>query len=169
MQTFLPYSNFSKSAKCLDNKRLGKQRVECLQILKALNNIYYGWQNHPAVKMWRGYDNALVLYGLSICKEWKKRGFKDTCYDKIYSFYVYSNYLRNRKLNINPPFIGRRDFHRSHKSKLLSKNPNHYSQFNWKVPNNLEYVWPNNMKKLSPKKLKKMLKVKHLIIGSKKY
>ena len=32
MQTFLPYQNFIKSAKCLDYKRLGKQRVEALQI-----------------------------------------------------------------------------------------------------------------------------------------
>lgn len=36
MQTFLPFADFSKSAACLDDKRLGKQRVECLQILKAL-------------------------------------------------------------------------------------------------------------------------------------
>ncbi len=26
MQTFLPYPDFTKSAQCLDNKRLGKQR-----------------------------------------------------------------------------------------------------------------------------------------------
>ena len=36
MQTFLPYPDFAESAKVLDNKRLGKQRVECLQIMKAL-------------------------------------------------------------------------------------------------------------------------------------
>lgn len=54
MQTFLPYPSFRESAKCLDNKRLGKQRVECIQIIKAINNPKYGWQNHPAVKMWRG-------------------------------------------------------------------------------------------------------------------
>lgn len=53
MQTFLPYKSFAESAACLDNKRLGKQRVEVLQILKALHNPSYGWQNHPAVKMCR--------------------------------------------------------------------------------------------------------------------
>ena len=37
MQTFLPYPDFAKSAACLDNRRLGKQRVECLQILKTLS------------------------------------------------------------------------------------------------------------------------------------
>ena len=36
MQTFLPYSNFYKSAKVLDQKRLGKQRVEVLQLLNSI-------------------------------------------------------------------------------------------------------------------------------------
>lgn len=36
MQTFLPFSDFKKSAESLDYRRLGKQRVECLQILAAL-------------------------------------------------------------------------------------------------------------------------------------
>lgn len=36
MQTFLPYPNFKASARVLDTKRLGKQRVENLQIMSAL-------------------------------------------------------------------------------------------------------------------------------------
>ncbi|HMC68015.1 MAG TPA: pyrimidine dimer DNA glycosylase/endonuclease V, partial [Mycobacteriales bacterium] len=36
MQTFLPYSRFDASAAVLDDLRLGKQRVETLQILRAL-------------------------------------------------------------------------------------------------------------------------------------
>lgn len=36
MQTFLPYADFSMSAKCLDYRRLGKQRVEAMQILNAI-------------------------------------------------------------------------------------------------------------------------------------
>ena len=59
MQTFLPYKSFRKTALCLDNKRLGKQRVETLQILRALTGYYNqsgAWLNHPAVKMWRGYE-----------------------------------------------------------------------------------------------------------------
>ena len=35
MQTFLPYPDFARSARCLDNRRLGKQRVESYQILRA--------------------------------------------------------------------------------------------------------------------------------------
>lgn len=36
MQTFLPYPDFEKSAYSLDRQRLGKQRVETLQIMQAL-------------------------------------------------------------------------------------------------------------------------------------
>ena len=35
MQTFLPYSSFTESAKILDWRRLGKQRVEGMQIIKV--------------------------------------------------------------------------------------------------------------------------------------
>jgi len=35
MQTFLPYPDFLQSLQSLDNKRLGKQRVETFQILNA--------------------------------------------------------------------------------------------------------------------------------------
>ena len=31
MQTFMPYADIEKSLKCLDYKRLGKQRVEAMQ------------------------------------------------------------------------------------------------------------------------------------------
>lgn len=47
MQTFLPYPSFVESAKCLDRQRLGKQRVEVLQLLKALLVPGSGWGNHP--------------------------------------------------------------------------------------------------------------------------
>lgn len=83
MQTFLPSTSFEQSAKWLDAARLGKQRVEVLQILKALTNPSYGWQNHPAVNMWRGYEHTLICYGLAICNEWTAMGYKDTCATRI--------------------------------------------------------------------------------------
>ena len=38
MQTFLPYADFAQSAKALDPKRLGKQRVETIQIVQDGRN-----------------------------------------------------------------------------------------------------------------------------------
>lgn len=134
MQTFLPHKSFSKSAKVLDYRRLGKQRVECYQILKALSNPDYGWQNHPAVKMWRGYEPALVEYGIAMCDEWIKRGYRDTCREKIRQFSAespvqYPDWLTD-ELCI------------SHRSNLIRKLPEYYSKHWPNIPSNLEYVWP---------------------------
>ena len=90
MQTFLPESDFNKTAKHLDRKRLIKQSVENLQILKSLAGLYNksgAWKNHPAVKMWKGHEDWLFLYNESIIKEILMRGYKNSTYiefDKIY-------------------------------------------------------------------------------------
>ena len=80
MQTFLPYSSFIRSARTLDYKRLGKQRVEAKQILNALDPDYNGkgWVTHPATQMWAGYEDALKLYANEMITEWKKRGYNNT-------------------------------------------------------------------------------------------
>lgn len=135
MQTFLPYSNFEHSARVLDMKRLGKQRVEVLQIAKALITPEYGWQQHPAVKMWRGHLGALLCYQQAICNEWTGRGYQDTCLDKT------TELLRYERLT-TPPWLGNEKFHLSHQSNLLRKLPEHYSKYFLGVPNDLEYVWP---------------------------
>ena len=79
MQTFLPYPDFAASAGVLDGRRLGKQRVEALQILRALTRKHYGWKHHPAVRMWAGHEEALASYAMEICAEWVRRGHADTC------------------------------------------------------------------------------------------
>jgi hypothetical protein len=78
MQTFLPYKDFTKTAKALDSKRLNKQILECYQILKVLSNPdpRAGWRNHPAVKMWRGFEHLLLDYTMTMVKEADKRGIK---------------------------------------------------------------------------------------------
>ena len=135
MQTFLPYPDFEKSAKVLDRQRLGKQRVECLQILNALFDPSKGWGNHPATKMWRGHEDWLVLYGVAICEEWKARGYKDTCLEKIASFYT-------GKSTKPPTWFSNEKFFSSHRAALLFKNTEHYSQFGWTEQPKLDYVWP---------------------------
>ncbi|NIR59253.1 MAG: cytoplasmic protein, partial [Gammaproteobacteria bacterium] len=52
-------------------RRLGRQRVEAFQVLRGLTFPGYGWRHHPAVKMWAGYEEALVRYGLEICAVWR--------------------------------------------------------------------------------------------------
>lgn len=137
MQTFLPYRDFRRSAEVLDPLRLGKQRVEAYQILRTLLNESNGWRNHPAVQMWKGYELALSQYALAVCDEWQKRGYKDSVRDKVENLCVKWGVLKIA----TPPFLGNEEFHRSHQSNLLRKDPEHYSQFGWEVPDNLPYVW----------------------------
>jgi hypothetical protein len=141
MQTFLPYPDFAQSAKCLDMRRLGKQRVEVLQLLKALI-AGGGWSNHPATKMWRGYEQALTDYGFAIIEEWVERGYKDSCRDKIYELIsgVAENWWPGE--TVLPPWLGNEEFHAAHRSNLLRKDPVHYGQFGWTESDDLPYIWP---------------------------
>ena len=86
MQTFLPYPSFAESARVLDRARLGKQRVETYQILRANAGLTRGWVHHPAAVMWRGHSAALAEYGAAMCREWIERGYNDTLLDKIALF-----------------------------------------------------------------------------------
>lgn len=129
MQTFLPYPDFDKSAQSLDYKRLGKQRVEALQILNVLEGRRSGWSNHPAVKMWCGYEAALRQYMRAMILEWVSRGYNNNM-----------TIPPKRRCKM-PPWIGRRSFHRAYKSNLKRKDEEYYSSF--KVPIDLEYEWPN--------------------------
>lgn len=123
MQTFLPYQDFAQSAACLDRLRLGKQRVETLQILQTLNGDSHGWRNHPVVKMWNDYTEALIEYGCAICDEWLQRGYRDTCRGKIVAYSWGGEAVK-------PPWLTE-EFCLSHRQRLLSKDPIYYSQFNW--------------------------------------
>lgn len=121
----------------MDNKRLGKQRVEAWQIYLALTKPNYGWKNHPIVKMWKRYEKALLLYGWYICQEWTSRGFKDTMTQRFCD----ELHRVGKSYMYMPSWLGNRKFHASHRSNLLRKDPKHYSRFGWKEPNNLPYVW----------------------------
>lgn len=135
MQTFLPYPDFQMSARCLDNKRLGKQRVEAWQIFRAI--VYGGgWRHHPAVALWRDNIGALLLYGRAMCVEWRSRGFQDTMLER---FDAIINYCTPDFTY--PKWFGNEDFHNSHKSNLLRKDYSYYSKFGWQVPDNLPYRW----------------------------
>ena len=137
MQTFLPYEDFVKSASVLDDKRLGKQRVEGMQILNCIEN-QTGWKNHPIVKMWTGHEQWLVLYTVMICHEWKQRGFKDTVMEKVLNKY---EHFALEKPKWKPHWLGNEDLHSSHRANLLRKDQDWYKQFNWREKPDRPYYW----------------------------
>jgi hypothetical protein len=145
MQTFLPVADFDESARLLDTARLGKQRVETLQILRALELPDYGWASHPAVLMWRGRVPALVAYGVAMVRAWRKRGFADTTEDQIAEFAPEAARLGQSGLaaaGLLPSWLGDEALHRSHRSSLLAKDPGFYRERFGPEPDDLPNVWP---------------------------
>ena len=149
MQTFLPYADFERSARALDPKRLGKQRVECIQVVRGLTVEGYGWRHHPAVKMWRGYVEALGRYAVTCCEVWVELGFGDTCAATVAEDLARADVTRIRtqeqlaRAGALPPWLGDEEFHRSHRSSLLRKDPDFYRARFSDVPDDLPYVWPS--------------------------
>lgn len=153
MQTFLPCEpvrihhditygmHYHNSFAALDRQRLGKQRVEALQIAKALLGQSAGWQSHPAVKMWAGHLPALIQYGYQCCQVWKSRGYNDTVARSLEV--IVDHITTGDPLDYSPPaWMGDPDFHRSHRSNLVRKLPQHYRLLWPVVPDDLPYVWP---------------------------
>ena len=133
MQTFLPYPEFDKSAYVLDNKRLGKQRVECKQIYLEQ------FPNHPCTLMWRDYKSALLTYAIAICEEWVERDHNDSLLEWFKSELI--------KLDCHsityPRWLGFDLLHASHRSQLLSKQPDWYKMYKWAEPaGEIPYFWP---------------------------
>ena len=133
MQTFLPYPDFKQCAQVLDGKRLGKQIVESFQILKCLSypeGTKMAWINHPAVKMWRGYAPALIMYTREIRKEALRRG-----YNSKFEF------LEQESFDM-PPWMGHKLLHLSQQANLVRKNAEFYGPKFPGVEPAEGYWWP---------------------------
>lgn len=139
MQTFLPEASFPRTMMILDRQRLGKQRVEAKQILQTLLGESSGWANHPAVKMWRGYEGALALYGLYATCEWIHRGYNDTLREY---FLDMANTFERVDRVVYPPWVWDERVHISHRSNLVRKFPGHYRYYYPTVPDYVPYYWP---------------------------
>lgn len=85
MQVFRPYVDWWMSARVLDDKRLGKQRVEAKQVMMVIlrkmgliRDGRRGWLNHPIVIMYynggRPYFRDLIGYFNACVEEWRRRG-----------------------------------------------------------------------------------------------
>jgi hypothetical protein len=89
MQVFRPYVDWHMSARVLDARRLGKQRVEAKQVIMAIlrkmgliRDGGRGWLNHPIVLMYyndgRPYLRDLIGYFNACVEEWRCRGMRSS-------------------------------------------------------------------------------------------
>lgn len=77
MQVFMPYKSIIESVRCLDYRRLGKQRIEIKYMLEMLYGMW-AYRKHPVVEMWEDYYVFLeIIYSASV-REWISRGHTNT-------------------------------------------------------------------------------------------
>lgn len=165
MNTFLPYPSFLESVKVLDNRRLGKQRVECktivsvLEATKNIPNAKPAWRNHPATRMWENNIDALKMYTNLCILEWIHRGFNNSIplykiEGKTKTFETSVSEINERNARhamtevseidiILPWWNGIDKFHNSHKSNLVRKMHAHYHKFFPEVDASIPYWWPS--------------------------
>lgn len=146
MQVFLPYPNFAQSVSTLHYSHLGNQRNETYVVMKSLFTGR-GWPHHPVTKMWAGYEWALLHYQKATVDEWNSRGYKqDTVFIKTFNlYYAYRGEDHNVR-NVVPPWLGNREFHKSHRSTLVRKKPEHYRLHFPDEPDDIEikYILPGS-------------------------
>lgn len=150
VQTFLPFgADYAAAAAVLDRQRLLKQRVETLQILNSLAGVSKGWQNHPAVRQWRGHEAALLDYQRVVCDEVIRRGYQDTCWEKSVAVVEQlapaddqaPEWLTDERLAI------------THQASLYRKLPDHYAGFahsaeiyrDYVCCDRCNYYWPSHL------------------------
>ncbi len=113
-----------------------------MQLLNSLFVAGHGYRHHPASKMWRGYEAALIAYAAVMCEEWTALGFGDTCLPQIAARGQVRTQAELAELRELPPWLGDPDFHRAHQSNLIRKDPDRYGRLFPGVPPDLPYIWP---------------------------
>jgi len=179
MQVFLPYADFEKSVKALDDSRLRKQALESTQLLDIMFDLptktgkpRKGWLNHPAFKAWQYNPGALIEHLIYNVIEIEIRGFKtDYAKSKLDQYAVFTTSLKK------PIWLGDEEIHSSHRARLLQKGfeaklkygekadaiINWYSEWKWLEMDdedlfNKEYLWATNISENNYEKIQKVSK-----------
>jgi hypothetical protein len=128
VNTFIISWDVDETARSLDYRRLGKQRVEAYQIWRANKGLTKGWRNHPAARAWKGYSCALAMYTNAMIREWIRRGYRNTM-----------EFLPHCGKPRFPKWWGDESVRLSHCASLNMKKPDFY---HFDVPEFTGYVWP---------------------------
>lgn len=172
MNTFLPYESFSESVRCFDDRRLALQQTDATQLLYELcdhrivhddDHVAKGrpetsleyhkrWHRHFAYRMWEGHFDALAAYALAVLTERHRRkahvlyaiaNVKALDANPLFKCSRFNWYQQTlAKKGLLPSWLGTARLHQTHRSYLLSKNPEHYSKLGWTDVPNLELYWP---------------------------
>lgn len=134
MNTFLPYSDFSASARALDGTRLNNQCNECKVIVRAVLGESTAWAQHPAARMWVGYGQALIAYSVAVCEEALRREMQNNLLPWFQE--------RQAGTVVLPPWLGDELLHVAHRSQIIAKLPEWYRPLFPGTPEGLPRVYP---------------------------
>ena len=146
MITFLPCADFDAIARLLDDKRLGGQRTEAWSILKWLRSPdeYPKLVKAGYCSMWKGYEDALVIYVNAMLREWERRGKRN----ELLKPGDAALGLEEQDGAIMPPWLGEELLHSCHRHALMAKLPEHYGAFGWAETGDEydgSYLWPEQV------------------------
>lgn len=153
MKTFLTHIGYNKSLQQLDDHRLGAQRVDARKLLMILGGHSNGYEQHPSIQMWRGWELSLCMYGAAACYQW--RLVRNNECDLYAWFADQANWWQRNGISEKyapfhdaqepfPPWCKDLDLMRSHRSNLIRMAPLYYSHKWPNTPENMPYLWPIN-------------------------
>jgi hypothetical protein len=152
MRIYTPYNSVKLNAAVLDEKTLGGQCNSSITILETLRGRSKGWQWHPGVTMWQGYEDLLVDHAVGFIKTWTAppMNHPDLWTPKLAKLGYFrqidlltkTRYVRMPKQSLDMPWWwGNQMFHMSNQSALLRIEPDWYDKF-LVVPNDICDWWP---------------------------
>lgn len=114
MNVFIPYAVPVRVARVLDARRLNKQIIECDWLLNAKegDRVF----KHPAVQMWQQDKEWVDLYRAALL------AYRD-------GDIRLSIELSNQAVRIQPDFFWFNPLFQQHRSRLYTKDPEHYAIF----------------------------------------
>jgi len=134
MNTLLPFPSLN-SIGLLSNADLGVQIYEAGELVHLLVDAPAGWYKEPAAMQWYGHIDALKAYYNLCVILWGQRGFKQE--RKIYTG------LDLRYSTKLPPWVGDERVHTFHRATLVSRRPDFYKRYAWKVPETIKPFYPD--------------------------
>jgi len=135
--------NFNTSASLLDSKRLGSTIYESIHILASilhknmdLVNPKRDVSNHPASKLWIGYERELGAYIYAHIEEWCNRGYKTDV--NLKNYHIITSGLGRGIYHI-PKWISN-ELIETHRNVIYRKKPDFYPH-SWKGEREMCYDW----------------------------
>ena len=129
MQVFIIGSPY-ETAMFLDKKRLNKQIVECIQMLKALEGLSKGWRNHPCTIQYDKHRYWLWVYMLCLASYREEQYFNSILFSEVCERYK--------------PEFHTDEYFEQMKRRLYTKDKEHYSYWSELVESNENWYWVDN-------------------------